>query len=439
MNKKLFRSAAMVGLTGAISLSSIGAVFAQSPSANSKTKHGVFGSVMAKGEHSFELKTRSGETISFNVTDSTKFRIPGDTDPSFGDITVGSNLAVLAERSESGALALHVLMIPNEVRREHRVLRVLEITGNTIIAEDADGHKVEVKLDHQVSADVKGMLVTFIGERSEASDRFKANAEMKIEQVIKRLEKISSKLNTEARSEANKESREEKQKGAEDINARLKANMESHIAFFEKLIARAPDAAKPGLQEALDKTIAGYRAELEAIDKLGDQVSDAKKMNTASGTVTEVSAAGEIKIKVKDETVTVKTNADTKFQVNGKDGTTADVKIGSNVMARYSSDGLALQVVIRNENSEKPKRVVERQADASGTITAITTVNGYVSNSYVSIKLMTNGETLTLRMDGKTKIALVSGAAATIKVGDNVKIIYDMKTMTAIEIQILPN
>ncbi len=420
-NKKLLRVATLVGLTGAISLSSIGTIFAKDPPADAKNRQGVFGTVTAKGEHTFELKLRSGETISLNVADATKFRIPGDADPAFADIKVGSNVAVLAERSDSGTLALHVLMIPSEVRKEHRVLRVLEINGNIIIAQDADGHQVVITLDHEVSADIKGMLVTFIGERSEASDLFKANAEMKIEQVIKRLEKMSDKLDAEAKTEADDKVREEKQKDAGDIKARLKANMESHIAFFEKLIARAPDSAKPALKEALEKTIAGYRVELDAIEKLGDQLNETKKISSATGTVAEVSASGEIKIKVKDGTfVTVKTNADTKIQVNGKEGTLADVKAGSSIGVRYTTvDSIATQIVIRNE------------ADAKGKIQSVD------SAAHKVFILSSNGTTLTLTITNTTAIEL-NGKAATegdLKANFTVKVIYNSITMEATRIQ----
>jgi hypothetical protein len=52
--------------------------------------------------------------------------------------------------------------------------------------------------------------------------------------------------------------------------------------------------------------------------------------------------------------VTVTTDASTKFQVDGKEGTLSDVKAGVNIVAS-PSDGTAQKVIVRTKTNKTPK------------------------------------------------------------------------------------
>ncbi len=213
-------------------------------------RRGVFGSVTAKGATTFTLLGRGGETLVVTVNDQTKFRIPGDADPSFGDLATGQRVAALVRREAEGLVALQVMPVPGQPQREHRVLTVVDVAGKTITAQDAQGNQITVELAQEISPELKGQVAIFIGEQSRQSNRFKANAEVKIERVVERLEAHASKLQEEAEGEDDAEAKTRKEFDATRLTQRLEANRQQHLDRLDRVIARAPEAAKGSLEQA---------------------------------------------------------------------------------------------------------------------------------------------------------------------------------------------
>ena len=177
-----------VATAGILSLGLLGSALAAPPTPDAAAKQGIFGTVTIKGDKSLTVTTNQGEKVVLAIKDDTQFRTPGKAELSFASLAQGSRVAVLAEGPVGAQNALNVLVIASEPQREHRVLTVIETAGKTLVAEDAQGHKITVELDHEASADIKWQLITFIGVKSAQSDRFKANAEVKIEHLLKQLE-----------------------------------------------------------------------------------------------------------------------------------------------------------------------------------------------------------------------------------------------------------
>jgi hypothetical protein len=213
-------------------------------------RRGVFGSLTAKGTNTLTLLGRGGETLVLTVNDQTKYQIPGDDNPSFEDLASGHRLAALVQREAGGLVALQVMHVPGQPQQEHRVLTVVDIAGKTLTAQDAQGNKVTVELDTEVRPELRGQLTTFIGERSQQSNRFKANAEVKIEQVVERLEAHTTRLQEQAGAETDEAARTRKEHEATKIMDLLEVNRQRHLDRLDMVIARAPEQARISLEQA---------------------------------------------------------------------------------------------------------------------------------------------------------------------------------------------
>ncbi|MBI2846786.1 MAG: hypothetical protein HYX82_02785 [Chloroflexi bacterium] len=406
-----------------LALSMVGVAFADPHAQEGKAKHGLFGTVTAKGESSFTVQTSQGSTVELAVTGDTKFRVPGEAEATFDSIKIGSRIAAQTEGEANQQTALKVMLVPGEPQREHRVLTVIEISGKTVIAEDAQGNRIEVELEHEPSADVKGQLVTFIGTKSRQSDRFKANVEVKIEQVVKRLEthakekEAEIKVEVDARAKAHKE-REQ----LADLKARLEANMQRHLDLFAEVIAKAPEQAKASLTAALEMTLKGHKMALEALGESSANAEAKLGLRTATGTVESVDASANqiIIISRGDTELTLKTDADTKVLIGENAGALADISAGAQVKVRFNSDTMvATEIMVKSE------------AEVKATIQSVDAAKGEL------ILKLDSGATLTLKLTPTTEIKVNDKkvAATDLKANLRVEVEYNLTTLEALEVE----
>ena len=419
---KRLGSLAAVGMAGVLALSSLGLVLADSPGQKSPAKQGLFGSVTAKSTSSFTIATNQGTTVVLAVASTTTFREPGQATATLAALAVGDRVAVLAEGQGASLTAAKVMLVPAEPRREHRTLTVVDVSGRTIDAQDSDGNQVTVTLDHDVSADIKGQIVAFIGDRSQQSDRFKANAEVKIADVVKRLQDNAAKVEVEAKTAANADAKAAKDRQLADLKARLEANMQRHLDLFAELIAKAPPQAQDALKAALDKTLVAYKAELGAIGTAKGEIEARLGLRTVQGTVESVNAqTGQVVIRLAgDARLTLNVTKDTQIRIGDKTGSLADIAPNDRVTARYDA-GTMTAAALR----------VEIEATAHGTIKGVDPAQGQI------VLTLGNGGTLTLKLTSATDISVngKKATAADLKANATAEVKYNSKTMEALQIR----
>jgi len=441
------KSVAALAATGILTFGFLGTVLADNSGQDSKGKQGVFGSVAAKGETSFTVTTKEGSTVNLAVTPETQFQVPGKEGDSFADVAVGSRVAVLAAGEAGAQSALKVMLLPGKPQREHRALTVIEVSGKTVVAEDAEGNRIEVELDHEASADIKGQLITFIGAKSEQSNRFKANVEVKIEHIVKRLEAQAKQLDVEAKGNADVSVKASKQKHRADLEARLETNMQRHLDLFAEIIAKAPPQARASLEAALQATLQGYKAALEGLGESEADVKELLELRALHGSVEAINLstspgqppttpgtgsaptigsgqatlAGEITVKSHgDAEVTLKLTSDTQVFVGEEPGKLSDISVGDRVNVRYNSDDLVAA-----------KIKVQTEAKAHGRIEALDSAGGLLTVA------LPNGAILELKLTPDTKIE-VNGEeadAANLEANARVEVEYNIRTMEAFEVE----
>ncbi len=413
-----------VSLAGALALGSIGTALAQSPGEDGDKKYGIFGTVVDKGNSQLTVRTRQGEELELAISADTSFRVPGETEADLDSVQEGSRVAVLAQGDADARTALKVMVVPGEPQRHHRVLTVVDISGNTVIAQDAQGNQVEVELDHEVSQDIQGQLVTFIGVASQKSNRFKANAEVKIAQVVERLEAHALKLAERAEAEASAEAKLRLRDNLAQLKARLEASMQKHLDVFTRVIASAPEQSQASLKGALELTLQGYQQALDVLAGAEGSAEARLKLRPAHGTVESVdAAAGGLTIKTDSgATLSLKVDSETEVRLNGQEATLADLEAGTVVSVRYNSETMVAAEVIARARTE---------ARASGVIASVDSASGQVTVE------LDNGRTIGLRVDTATEIE-INGQPATLadlEAGASVKVRYDASTGVALQIE----
>ena len=413
--KKTVGWCAAVGAAGLVTFAGWGVAFADTSRQSGEARHGMFGTVTAMADGSLTLQTKQGQTIALKTDASTQMRTGSQTSVGLGDLAVGNRVAILAKGEGDAQTALKIMLVPGEPQAEHRVLTVLDVAGNMVVAQDAEGNRVEVVLDHALSSEVRGQLITFVGARSEQSNRFKAHAEVKIGQIIDRLETHAKAAEASVKAEANAQARAKMEQNIADLKTRMEAHMQQHVDLFAEIIAKAPDQAKASLQAALDASLKGYASALQALGETRMDAEAKLMLRNAHGTVAAVDkTAGTITMRMDaDATLTVKTSGDTKLMINGKEAALADVSVGDRLSLRYNADTMLASDI-----------KVNTHAEAKGAIKSVNSARGEM------VLTMNDGSSLVLRLTPGATVHINGKAAVAVdmKPLSMVMVSYDLKS-----------
>ncbi|MCI0439884.1 MAG: hypothetical protein L0177_12240 [Chloroflexi bacterium] len=409
--------AAIPIIAGVLAFSAAISAHADGPAQNASAsvKHGIFGMVIGKTETTIVVQTNQGATVELGVDASTRFRVPGEAEAGFGDVPDGSRVAILAAGEAEASSALNVTVIPGKPQRQHRVLTVVDFSGNIAIAEDAEGNKIEVELDRQVSGEFKGQVVTFVGARAEQSDRFRARAEVKIEQVVDRLERHVKNIEAEVKAEARAEVKARKQENLDRIKVRLDANVERHLNLFAQVVADAPESSRPALQATLEQHKERYEARLVTLGRADVDLDAHIEARVAQGAIARVDAAsGVIVVKTpRGEDLRFSVGRDARIAVNGKAAAFSDISAGDEVTVRYNGrTSAAMEIMIKAE------------AEARGTIESVDAARGTMT-----IRLPSGGSTeIKIASDTSVDIGGRQQTEAALRPGATVEVKYNSKT-----------
>lgn len=404
---------AILVTTVILTLASMGTALA-APIAQEGGKQGLFGVVTGVTKDTVTVK-KDGETVSLKLDASSTVSVPGIVTPTATDITVGSRVAILAERRADGLYLLKLTVVPAEPQDKHVTLTVLEVSGRTVIAETSSGEQIVVELQFDLPGDLKGQLITFIGQQPE-SNRFRAKAAMKLENVIARLDKHVKEKKGEADRERDPQSKGKKQREVEDLKARLEDNLKSHLDRFAEVIAKAPEQARPALEQALENFKKATEAALRGVDRSPQDVQKVVERRTVKGVVESIDATSSSVVvrSTGAALVTVKVATGTKVIVGEVAGSFADIRTGDPVEVRFDS---------RTGEAESIR--VKLEVEAEGSIKAID-----ATAKTVTLALAGNA-TLALKVVEGTKIEINDRPAALANLTDGmvVEVKYNSRTL----------
>jgi RNase P/RNase MRP subunit p29 len=156
----------------------------ETPSAGKDGKrHGIFGSVSAKGSNTLTVQTQQGEVV-VTVTSETKFHVPTKRNATFADVVVNDRVAVNGTPTASGLTAKQVAVAPGKPAIRHRVGEVTAFSpGASITIKDAQGGTETFVVTAQTiirnpkgSGIAVGDKVTIVSRRDPSTDTFTAAA-----------------------------------------------------------------------------------------------------------------------------------------------------------------------------------------------------------------------------------------------------------------------
>jgi len=344
---------------------------------------GIFGEVQAKTDDSITVKLKDGSTVQLVVDAETKIKT-GDKDASGMDaVPVGSRVAVLAENTTSSPAALRVMVVPGQPQREHRTFTLVEANGNIVVVEDETGNRLEIEIDHEISDAIAGELATFLLELGPQSNRLKAKAEMKISNVVKRLEAQAQKLDREAKSEAQADAKARKEKAHADVTAKLEANMQRQLDLFAEVIADAPPQAKAALERARDNTVKGYEQALKSVGASASSTRAVLGTRVIEGEVTAVSEDGSRITVTSKRGAAIELKLDANSRVTTSANATTTIEVGDEVTAKYeaaTSTAVSVRVHADDDDDDQDDDNDGNRGRSEEKKPASTPANGGASN-----------------------------------------------------------
>ena len=272
MNKIfLTRGIIVLALVGLMSTVFVSNVFADShPQQESK---GFFGEVTDATEHSVTLLLKNGETVVVVAPAERHFDFGEGETEGFSAVPIGSRVAVLALVNADGQWELKKgRTIPAKTTVLHRTYTVINVTGNTVVAQDADtGAEVIVELRFEPAVDLTGQEVTFIGRQIEVG-RFVATKAVTLGKVVDRLRVHVEKARSVAEERGDAGRRRVRAQKLAALKNRLERHVTKQIDRLTQLLVESPDEAKAELQIVQDNIKKHLRAALAVLDKTPEDV-----------------------------------------------------------------------------------------------------------------------------------------------------------------------
>ncbi len=400
-----------------LALASIGASTAQ---VDKGAKKGIFGVVTEVGTDTLTVQVKD-EALVLKIDAGTKIAVPGLDTAALSDIEVGDRVAVLSEQTPgSGNVpqtnrALKITVVPAEPKDQHLTLTIVEVSGDTVIGTTRTGQQVVVELDFELSEELKGKLVTFIGQQPE-SNRFKAKAIMKLENVITRLDGHAKEKERQAAQEQNAQAKAEEQRRAEELKARLEALLNEHLDRFQEVIANAPEQARPALARALENFKKASEEALHSIGRSAEKVRETVDLRKVQGLIESYDpVTGQLVILTEGgASVTVTVVAATQVKIGDAAATTADIHPQDRVVVKFNPQtGEAVTVQLKIE------------AEVKGSISAVDAGAGALTLQ------LADGATITLRLAAGARIEINDQPAgvASLTVGMVVEVEYNPRNL----------
>ena len=286
--------------------------------------------------------------------------------------------------------------IPAKITVLHRTYTVINVTGNTVVAQDADtGAEVIVELRFEPSVDLTGHEVTFIGRQIEAG-RFVATKAVTLSKVVERLRVHVEKERSveEGRGDAVRR-RVHAQKLAA-LKTRLERHVTKQIDRLTQLLVESPEEAKAELHRVQDNIKKHLRAALAVLDKTPEDVDRILHRRVVNALVVEGG------VNVEANHITLLTPGHAKVIVAVVDGT--QIQIGKEPATikdiKDIRGGDHVRVQFDRESGDVARIEVRQLASSKGLVDSVDFENGSIT-----FRLPDSGRlTLTVSEVGKVQI-----------------------------------
>ena len=392
--KKIFLTPGIIvlALAGLMSTVFVGNAFADSHS--KQESKGFFGEVTNATEDSVTLLLKNGETVVVAAPAEKHFDFGEGEVEGFGAVPIGSRVAVLAFVNADGQWELKKgRTIPAKTAVLHRTFTVINVTGDTVVAQDAEtGAEVIVELRFEPGVDLTGQEVTFIGRQIEAG-RFVATRAITLSKVVERLRVHVEKERSAEEGRGDAARRRVQAQKLAALKNRLGRHVTKQIDRLTQLLVESPEEAKAELHKVQDNIKKHLRAALAVLDKTPEEVDRVLHRRVINALVVEGG------VNVEDNHITLLTQGHakvivavvdgTQIQIGKEPATIEDVRGGDHVRVRFD-----------RESGDVASIEIQQLASAKGLVDSVDFENGSIT-----FRLPDSGRlTLTVSEVGKVQV-----------------------------------
>ncbi|MFC1962869.1 hypothetical protein ACFLWB_02600 [Chloroflexota bacterium] len=215
---------------------------------------GIVGTVSADSDIAngvIVLETKNLGKVEVILGDSTAYKVPGQDEATKDDIKVGDRLAILAAVGENGSYtATRVMTVPSVATRQHVSGVVVSVENRVMTVMNAAGETMTVELPEGVKGGVVGDFISTSVRKSSGGEKPVATGTQTAAEVQTRLH---TQLNAVAGDEqvATQAEVQTRQQTMTKLGEKIKGLVLQNKGELEKVMAKAPESAKAGIQTAI--------------------------------------------------------------------------------------------------------------------------------------------------------------------------------------------
>jgi len=211
---------------------------------------GIVSTVTAIEGDVITLETKNLGEVEVLLDDGTVYKVPGQDEATKDDIEVGDRLAILATVGEDGSYtATRVMTVPSVATRQHISGVVVSIENKVMTVMNAAGETMTIELPEGVKGGVVGDFISTSVRKSSGGENPVATGTQTAAEVQTRLQtQLNAVAGQQVATQAEVQTREQTMA---KLGEKIEGLMLQNKGELEKVMAKAPESAKAGIQAAI--------------------------------------------------------------------------------------------------------------------------------------------------------------------------------------------
>jgi hypothetical protein len=214
---------------------------------------GIVGTVSADSDIAngvIVLETKNLGKVEVILGDTTAYKIPGQDEATKDDIELGDRLAILATVGDDGGYtATRVMTVPSFATRQHVSGIVVSVENKVMTVMNAAGETMTIELPEGVKGGVVGEFISTSVRKASSGEKPVATGTQTAAEVQTRLQtQLNAVAGQQVATQAEVQTREQTMT---KLGEKLEGLVLQNKGVLEKVMAKAPESAKAGIQAAI--------------------------------------------------------------------------------------------------------------------------------------------------------------------------------------------
>jgi len=228
------------------------------------------------------IETKNLGEVTVLLSDNTTYKVPGQDEAAQSDIEVGIRLAILAAVSDNGSYtATRVMTVPSVATRQHVSGIVVSVENKVMTVMNAAGEKMTVELPDGVKGGTVGEFISTSVQKSAGGANAVATGTQTAAEVQTRLQ---TQLNAAAGQQATTQAEvQTRQQTMTKLGEKIEGLVIQNKGVLEKVMAKAPESAKAGIQAAIGNCEQRLEQARQMIQTAQQKAGGTQQQSTHSG------------------------------------------------------------------------------------------------------------------------------------------------------------